>query len=58
MEHGPSSEANSSSVGQEIPGILLDQKFHYRFYAITQLIPILSLTNPVYTPNPYLEDPF
>jgi hypothetical protein len=55
MEHSPSSEANSSTVGQESPGILCDQKIHSCFYTITLLIPILSHINPVYTPTHSLK---
>jgi hypothetical protein len=52
MEHSPSTEANNSTVGQEIPGNAWDQKIHYCSYTITPFIPILIHIKPAYTPDP------
>jgi hypothetical protein len=47
-EQSPSWEANRSSVSQEIPRILWNQKFHCHIYKSPPPIPILSQLNPAH----------
>jgi len=58
MQQSPYSEANSFSASQEIPLILWNEMFYYRFQNIPSLVPILTQINPVHTPISLLEDPF
>jgi hypothetical protein len=42
MKQSPSREAYSHSASQEIPGLVLNSKVHYRVYKSPSLVPILS----------------
>ena len=51
MEQSPSWEANRFLASKEIPHILWNPKFHYRFYKSLPTVPVLSQINPVHTPT-------
>ena len=51
MEQSPSSEATRFSVGQDIPRILWNPKFHYHIYNSLRPFPILSQIYSVRAPT-------
>jgi hypothetical protein len=57
MEQRPSSEANKSSVSQDIPHTLWKTKIHYRIHNSSPPVPNHSQINPLRAPIPLTEDP-